>query len=72
MLRVTHRNGISISPPPVIGFQDDFTLADGGTGRFATASGGGTEIGSIDVTAGFGPGAPFSVRMDGVISYRRG
>jgi hypothetical protein len=46
---------------------DYFTFVDGGTGRFAFASGGGTEMGSVDLADG-----SFTVRMDGVISYSKG
>lgn len=70
ILYATYTSGISTSPPPVIGFMDDFTFVDGGTGRFAHASGGGVEEGLLDAT--FGPeGAPFTMWMEGVISYHR-
>lgn len=62
----TYTSGVSLSPPPVIGFMDDFTFTDGGTGRFAFASGGGTEVGSVDLGDG-----SFTVHMEGVISYSR-
>ena len=60
----TYTGGVSLSGPPVIGFMDDFTFVDGGTGRFAFASSGGTEVGSVDVTDN-----SFNVRMEGSIAY---
>lgn len=62
----TYTDGVSLSGPPVIGFMDDFTFADGGTGRFAFASGGGTEVGSVDVADN-----SFTVRMEGFIAYSK-
>ena len=64
ILKATYTNGVSLTPPPLIGFSDDFTFVGGGTGRFASASGGGTEIGVFDFTT-----HEFSVRMEGWISY---
>lgn len=63
----TYTDGVSLSGPPVIGFMDDFTFVDGGTGRFAVASGGGTEVGSVDVRDN-----SFTVRMEGFIAYNKG
>jgi hypothetical protein len=66
----TYTGGVSLSGPPIVGFMDSFSFVDGGTGRFAVASGGGIEEGSVDFTdTGMAPGAPFTVRMEGVISY---
>jgi len=62
----TYTGGVSLSPPPVVDFQDFFTFVDGGTGRFATASGGGIEFGVVDL----GDGSA-AWRMEGVISYKR-
>jgi hypothetical protein len=45
---------------------DYFTFTDGGTGRFTSASGGGVEIGAVDVRDG-----SFTLEMTGVISYSR-
>lgn len=66
ILRGTYSDGVSLSPPPVVDFQDSFTFVSGGTGRFATASGGGIEFGIADL----GDGSA-AWRMEGVISYKR-
>jgi hypothetical protein len=66
ILTGTYAGGVSLSPPPLIGFTDDFTFTDGGTGRFTFASGGGVEEGSVDLSDG-----SFTVQMEGVISYSR-
>ncbi|HSG87076.1 MAG TPA: hypothetical protein VLA23_12130 [Candidatus Limnocylindrales bacterium] len=66
-LKGTYTNGESTAPPPVTGFRDDFAFIDGGTGRFAFASGGGTEVGLFDMDT-----FATSVYMEGVISYGRG
>lgn len=66
ILRGTYTDGVSLTPPPVVDFQDEFTFVDGGTGRFTTASGGGIEFGVADL----GDGSA-NWRMDGVISYKR-
>ena len=62
----TYTGGVSLSGPPVIGFMDYFTFTDGGTGRFTFASGGGLEVGVVDLGDG-----SFTVQMEGVISYSR-
>jgi hypothetical protein len=62
----TYTSGVSLSPAPVIGFEDYFTFTDGGTGRFAFASGGGVEVGVVDLDDN-----SFTVQMEGVISYSR-
>jgi sugar lactone lactonase YvrE len=64
----TYAEGVSTSPPPDVGFADAFTF-DGGTGRFSDATGRGMEMGTVDFSMGFGPGAPFSMTMEGVIAY---
>ena len=66
ILTGTYTGGVSLSPLPVIGFMDYFTFTDGGTGRFTFASGGGMEIGSVDLGDG-----SFTVDMEGVVSYSR-
>ena len=66
VLKGTYTNGRMTAPPPLSGFQDDFTFVDGGTGRFTFASGGGTEVGTYN----FGTNE-FWVHMDGVISYSK-
>jgi hypothetical protein len=68
VLKGTYTSGISTSGPPVIGFMDDFTFVDGGTGRFAHASGGGVEEGFVDATFGL-EDAPTVWMMKGDISY---
>jgi hypothetical protein len=65
-LKGTYTHGVSTAPPPVTGFQDDFKFVDGGTGRFALASGGGTEVGFFNVNT-----LDTSVYMKGVISYHK-
>lgn len=62
----TYTGGISLSPPPVIGFKDYFTFTDGGGGRFTFASGGGVEMGVVDLGDN-----SFTVQMEGVIAYSR-
>ena len=64
ILKSTYTHGMMTAPPPLSGFQDDFTFVDGGTGRFTFASGGGTEVGTYN----FGTNE-FWVHMEGVISY---
>lgn len=66
VLRGTYSHGISTAPPPLSGFQDDFTFVDGGTGRFAFASGGGTEVGVFDFDT-----SETWVRMEGVLSFSK-
>jgi hypothetical protein len=66
VLRGTYADGASLSGPPDVQFQDFFTFVDGGTGRFATASGGGLEFGVVHL----GDGSA-AWRMEGVISYKR-
>ncbi len=66
ILRGTYTDGASLSPPPVVDFQDFFTFVNGGTGRFANASGGGVEFGVADLSDGSA-----QWRMEGVISYGR-
>jgi hypothetical protein len=62
----TYTNGISLSDPPVVGFTDDFTFHDGGTGRFTFASGGGIDLGSVDFND-----FSFTMQMTGVIAYKK-
>ena len=62
----TYTNGVSLSPPPVIGFMDYFTFVNGGTGRFTFASGGGVEIGSVNFND-----YSFTLHMSGAIAYKR-
>jgi len=66
VLLATYTNGVSdfTNFPPDIGFTDEFTFVDGGTGRFAEASGGGVETGVADFFTD-----EFVVSMEGVISY---
>lgn len=66
VLHSTHTDGVSISPPPVVGFQASLTFVDGGTGRFATASGAGIVNGVADLVSG-----ELSLQLDGVISYKK-
>jgi hypothetical protein len=66
ILMATYTNGMSLSPPPVIGFMDYVTFIDGGTGRFSFASGGGIEMGTTDLGDG-----SFTLQITGVIAYSR-
>ena len=66
MLSATYANGVSLSPPPIVGFTDYLTFDDEGTGRFNFASGGGVEIGSVDLSDG-----SFTLQMAGEISYSK-
>lgn len=66
VLLATYTNGMSLSPPPLIGFMDYFTFVDGGTGRFALASGAGVEMGTVDFTD-----FSFTLQMHGVIAYKK-
>lgn len=53
----------TFSDGPVVGFTDDFVFYDG-TGRFEGATGGGTEVGWVNLDTG-----EFGVEMDGHITY---
>ena len=64
VLMATYTNGVSLTPPPLIEFTDEFTFVDGGTGRFTEASGGGVEIGVFHFLDDV-----FELEMDGVVSY---
>lgn len=61
-----YTNGVSLSPPPVVAFMDSFTFVNGGTSRFSFASGGGVEMGTVDLND-----FSFTVQMTGVIAYKR-
>lgn len=67
ILKGAYTGGFTTAPCPLCGFQDAFTFVDGGTGRFAVASGGGTEVGVFNVVT-----LDFWVRMEGVIWYDKG
>ena len=67
ILKGTYTGGFTTAPCPLCGFQDDFTFVDGGTGRFAFASGGGTEVGVFNFDT-----LDTWVYMEGVISYDKG
>jgi len=67
ILKGTYTNGGMTAPPPLSGFQDDFTFVGGGTGRFTFASGVGTEVGTYNFETN-----AFWVHMEGVISYGKG
>lgn len=63
-LRFDFENGrILYIDPPIIVYRDDFTFT-GGTGRFASASGGGYEDNHFNTTVGLGKGT-----MTGTIHY---
>lgn len=63
MLYATYAGYTLYVDGPMVGFADDFEFYDG-TGRFAGASGGGTEVGWVDLVTG-----QFGVEMDGHITY---
>ena len=48
----SYTNGVSISPPPIIGFMEASSFHNGGTGRFTYASGNGIDIGSFNTGDG--------------------
>ena len=59
--------GWTLGGPPVAPITDELVFVDGGTGRFAHASGGATEVGTFDFTTG-------TVDLDwegGTIAYGR-
>ncbi len=60
----TYTNGVSISPPPVIGFMEASTFHNGGTGRFTFASGNAVDMGWLDTGDG-----SITMQMSGVIAY---
>ena len=60
----TYTNGVSISPPPIIGFMEVSAFHDGGTGRFTFASGNGVDIGSLNTGDG-----SITMQITGVIAY---
>ena len=66
ILSGTYTNGVSLPLPPVVGFTDDVTFRDGGTGRFTYASGSGVDLGSVDFSD-----YTFTMQMTGVISYSK-
>lgn len=66
VLLATYDNGISYPVGSGVEFLDDFTVVDGGTGRFAFASGFGIDTGSVN----FGD-STFIFEVSGVISYSR-
>ena len=62
----TYTSGVSLTPPPMIEFSDVVTFIDGGTGRFAHASGGGPERGLFNFETN-----EWMVELEGTISYSR-
>ena len=62
----TYTDGMSLSPPPVIGFMDYVTFVNGGTGRFTYASGEGVEMGAVNFDD-----FSFTVQMKGFIAYKK-
>jgi len=60
----TYTNGVSLSPPPIAGFKEDTTFHNGGTGRFAFASGDGIDIGTFNAGDG-----SITIQMTGRIAY---
>ena len=69
ILTATYTDGVSFPSPPAVGFMDVITFDDRGTGRFNFASGGGVEVGSVNLPPE-GDGS-FILHMEGVISYSR-
>lgn len=65
VLMATYTDGVTDPTDfPILAFTDEFTFVDGGTGRFVTASGGGTETGLFHFFTD-----ELSVRMEGTIVY---
>jgi hypothetical protein len=62
----TYTNGVSTSPPPIIGFMEDSAFQNGGTGRFTFASGNAVDIGSFNTGNG-----SITIQMIGVIAYSK-
>lgn len=60
----SYTDGVSISPPPIIGFMEVSTFHNGGTGRFTFASGSGVDIGSFNTADG-----SITMQITGVIAY---
>jgi hypothetical protein len=63
----TYENGISLSPMPLVGFRDEVTFVDGGTGRFTFASGNGIEMGVVD----FDDDGSLTMQISGRIAYKK-
>jgi hypothetical protein len=57
---------VSLTPPPLIEFEDEVTFVDGGTGRFAHASGHAFESGVFNFDT-----FEWSVYTEGIISYSK-
>ena len=64
ILNGTYTNGVSISPPPIIGFMEVSAFHDGGTGRFTFASGNAVDMGSLNTGDG-----SIMMQMTGRIAY---
>ena len=62
----TYTNGVSIDPPPIVGFTEDSAFHDGGTGRFTFASGDAVDIGLFNTGDG-----SITIQMIGVIAYSK-
>jgi hypothetical protein len=62
----TYTDGVSLSPPPILGFKDDVTFHSGGTGRFTFASGDAIDIGTFNMGDG-----SITIQMTGVIAYSK-
>jgi len=60
----TYTGGTSNPQPPMFYFMDYFTFDSGGDGRFSIASGGGVDVGSLNMAD-----RVFTMEMTGVISY---
>lgn len=65
-LHVTYDDGVVLDGPPVAPFMDHAMFVDGGTGRFARASGSTVEFGAFDFATG-----QIHIEFTGTIAYGR-
>jgi len=62
----TYVGGTTFPQPPIFHFMDYFTFNDDGDGRFNFASGGGVDVGWLNMDTG-----SLGIELRGVISYRK-
>ena len=60
----SYTNGVSISPPPIIGFMEDSEFHNGGTSRFTFASGEAVDMGLFNTENG-----SITMQVRGEIAY---
>jgi len=66
ILQGVYGDGLVLGGPPVAPIVDQVTFVDGGTGRFAHASGGVSEVGTVDFTT-----FQIALKWSGTIAYGR-